>query len=79
MPRALKMPEPELVHPALGMIFYECILQGFDLERIKECTGISSSTLSRWRQGETSPTLDQLQALTDMLNCEIKIHRVYKP
>ena len=45
--------------------------QGITLRELEQMTGLSKSTLNRLENGQTSPTLAQLELLAAALNCNI--------
>ena len=45
--------------------------QGITLRELEQMTGLSKSTLNRLENGQTSPTLAQLERLAAALNCNI--------
>ena len=47
-------------------------LQGLSIEALSEMSGISSRTIQRIENGETTPRGHTLQVIADALNCEIK-------
>lgn len=44
---------------------------GFSLRELAERTQLSKSTLNRIENGETSPTLNELEVIAGALNCTI--------
>ena len=46
-------------------------LQGLSIEALSEMSGISSRTIQRIENGETTPRGHTLQAMADALNCDI--------
>ncbi len=45
--------------------------RGLSLRELAERTQLSKSTLNRIENGETSPTLDELEVIAGALNCTI--------
>ena len=45
--------------------------QGITLRELEQMTGLSKSTLNRLENGQTSPTLAQLDILATALDCNI--------
>lgn len=78
--KKVRMPDlmDPTIHPLVGQIFYEINRQRIALADLSSSTGISLSTIDRWRTGMSSPTLAQLEAVSKRLDCELKLHRVYR-
>jgi len=77
--RKLKLPDPmnPNVHPMVTAIYYEINRQKVPLAELVMLTGISYTTIDRWRSGASSPTLKQIDEISKRLDCELRLHRLY--
>jgi transcriptional regulator with XRE-family HTH domain len=78
--KKIRMPDlmDPAIHPLVGQVFFEINRQRIALADVASSTGISLSTLDRWRTGASSPTLAQLELVAKRLDCELKMHRIYR-
>jgi predicted transcriptional regulator len=69
-----KMPtEGKAVHPLVRWIWDQIVRQRVAQEDLAERAGVCSSTLRKWRKGERSPQLYELEAVVNVLGGKLNV------
>jgi transcriptional regulator with XRE-family HTH domain len=68
-----KVPAGPGVHPLVNRLWQEMNDQCASQEDVAKRAGVSSSTMRKWRKGERSPRLYDLEACLNVLGLEITV------
>lgn len=68
---------PDVPHPVMVVLRGECAAQGMSMAELARLAGVGASTVSRAMSGRTSPTLETVDALAQVLGVELVVCPVY--
>ncbi len=68
-----KVPEGRGVHPIIRFIWKRINLDEWSQEDLAEKSGVTSSTMRKWRRGDRNPRISELEAVVNCLGYKIVI------